>query len=76
MVVVEAFNHGTVTEIKPVIAEMVDIEVEDVEVVQQENVKEIMVEEANKNLVRDSRALMIASFVERLPISDQIGRSR
>ncbi|KAH3863193.1 hypothetical protein DPMN_026173 [Dreissena polymorpha] len=75
MVVVEDINHGTVTEIKPVIAEVVDIEVEVVQVVQLEEMKEIMVGEFNKKLVRDSQASMIASFVERLAISDQIVKS-
>ncbi|KAH3862946.1 hypothetical protein DPMN_025921 [Dreissena polymorpha] len=75
MVVVEAINHGTVTEIKPVIAEVVVIEVEVVQVIQQEVVKEIMVGEVNKKLVRDSQTSMIVSFVERLAICDQIARS-
>ncbi|KAH3775401.1 hypothetical protein DPMN_176803 [Dreissena polymorpha] len=75
MVAVEAFNHGIVTEIKPVIAEVVVIEVGVVQVVQQEEVKEIMVGDFNKELVRDSEVSTIAFSVERLAIFDQIAKS-
>ncbi|KAH3892751.1 hypothetical protein DPMN_016879 [Dreissena polymorpha] len=75
MVAVEASNHGTIIKIKPVIAEVVVKEVEVVQVVQQEEVIEIMVGEVNKKLVKDSQALMIVSFVERLIIYHQTART-